>query len=52
MVFRKQAMANFRIQLTHRQGIVPMTRDYIAPEDARPRPREAATRPRLKLAGE
>src|SRR5205814_5985830 len=27
--FRKQNLMNFQIQLTKRQGIVPMTRDYI-----------------------
>ena len=29
MSFRKQNLMNFQIQLTKRQGIVPMTRDYI-----------------------
>ena len=29
MAFREQAMMVFQIQLTKRQGVVPMTRDYI-----------------------
>lgn len=52
MTFRKQGMMNFQIQLTKRQGVVPMTRDYIAHEEARLRALEGGTRPRLKLAGE
>ena len=52
MTFRKQAMMNFQIQLTRRQGVVPITRDYMPREEARLRAREGATGPRLKLAGE
>ena len=52
MTFRKQGMMNFQIQLTKRQGIVPMTRDYIAHEEARLRTLEGGTKPKLKLAGE
>jgi cyclopropane-fatty-acyl-phospholipid synthase len=52
MTFRKQGMMNFQVQLTRRQRVVPMTRDYIAREEARLRTLEGATRPRLKLAGE
>jgi len=52
MSFRKQAMMNFQIQLTKRQGIVPMTRDYIAREEARLRGIESGKAPRLQLAGE
>jgi len=52
MTFRKQAMMNFQIQLTRRQGVVPMTREYLPREEARLRAREGATQPRLKLAGE
>ena len=33
MAFREQAMMVFQLQLTKRQGIVPMTRDYIAREE-------------------
>ena len=34
MSFREQNMMVFQIQLTKRQGVVPMTRDYIAPRGA------------------
>lgn len=52
MSFRKQNMMNFQLQLTKRQGVVPMTRDYVAIEEARLRGVEQSTRPRLQLAGE
>jgi cyclopropane-fatty-acyl-phospholipid synthase len=52
MSFRKQNMMNFQIQLTKRQGVVPMTRGYIANEEARLRGRERNARPRLQIAGE
>jgi cyclopropane-fatty-acyl-phospholipid synthase len=52
MSFRKQNMMNFQIQLAKRQGVVPMTRDYVAREEARLRGLEQGSRPRLKLAGE
>ena len=52
MSFRKQNMMNFQIQLTRRQGVVPMTRDYIGNEEARLRGRESHARPRLQIAGE
>lgn len=52
MTFRKQDMMNFQIQLTRRQGVVPMTRNYIAFEEARLRAIEGGGKPRLKLAGE
>ena len=52
MAFRKQAMMNFQIQLTKRQGVVPMTRDYIGREEARLRGLESGNSPRLQLAGE
>jgi cyclopropane-fatty-acyl-phospholipid synthase len=35
MAFRKQNLMNFQIQLARRQGVVPMTRDYIAREEAK-----------------
>ena len=35
MTFREQGMMVFQIQLTKRQGVVPITRDYIAREEAR-----------------
>jgi cyclopropane-fatty-acyl-phospholipid synthase len=52
MAFRKQKMMNFQIQLTKRQGVVPMTRDYITREEARLRGIERGRRPRLQIAGE
>jgi cyclopropane-fatty-acyl-phospholipid synthase len=52
MSFRKQNLMNFQIQLTKRQGVVPMTRDYIAREEAKLRGIERGKRPRLQIAGE
>jgi cyclopropane-fatty-acyl-phospholipid synthase len=52
MSFRKQNVMNFQIQLTKRQGVVPMTRDYIVREEARLRAREHGGRPQFKMAGE
>jgi cyclopropane-fatty-acyl-phospholipid synthase len=52
MSFRKQDLMNFQIQLTKRQGVVPMTRDYIVREEARLRGVERSSRPRLQIAGE
>ncbi len=52
MAFREQAMMVMQIQLTKRQGVVPMTRDYIARESARLRALEGGQRPPLRLAGE
>jgi cyclopropane-fatty-acyl-phospholipid synthase len=52
MSFRKQNMMNFQIQLAKRQGVVPITRDYIEREEARLRGIERGTRPRLQIAGE
>ena len=52
MSFRKQNLMNFQIQLAKRQGVVPMTRDYIVSEEARLRGIERGTRPRLQIAGE
>ncbi len=52
MTFRKQGMMNFQIQLTKRQGVVPITRDYIGHEEARLRGLERGNKPKLKLAGE
>ncbi|HMM92316.1 cyclopropane-fatty-acyl-phospholipid synthase family protein [Bradyrhizobium sp.] len=51
MSFRKQNLMNLQIQLTKRQGIVPITRDYIAREEARLRGMELRRSPRLQLAG-
>jgi cyclopropane-fatty-acyl-phospholipid synthase len=52
MAFREQALMVFQLQLTKRQGIVPMTRDYIEREAARLRACETGQRAPLRLAGE
>jgi cyclopropane-fatty-acyl-phospholipid synthase len=52
MAFRKQNLMNFQIQLTKRQGVVPMTRDYLAQEESRLRRFELEKRPYLQMAGE
>ncbi|HEV2955064.1 MAG TPA: cyclopropane-fatty-acyl-phospholipid synthase family protein [Xanthobacteraceae bacterium] len=52
MAFRQQGMMVFQAQLTRRQGVVPMTRDYIMREEARLRGVEGGHRPPLRLAGE
>jgi len=52
MAFRHQGMMVMQIQLAKRQDVVPMTRDYIAGEEARLRGLERAHRPPLRLAGE
>jgi cyclopropane-fatty-acyl-phospholipid synthase len=51
MSFRTQGLMNFQIQLAKRQGVVPMTRDYIVSEEARLRGIERGKRPRLQIAG-
>jgi len=51
MSFRKQNLMNFQIQLTRRQGVVPMTRDYIVREKARLRARERSNPPQFQMAG-
>jgi cyclopropane-fatty-acyl-phospholipid synthase len=50
--FREQALMVMQIQLTKRQDVVPMTRDYIAREEERLRALEGGQRPPLRLAGE
>jgi cyclopropane-fatty-acyl-phospholipid synthase len=52
MAFRHQNMMVFQIQMTKRQGVTPMTRDYIVREEARLRGIERGARPPLRLAGE
>jgi cyclopropane-fatty-acyl-phospholipid synthase len=52
MAFRGQDMMVFQMQLAKRQGIVPMTRDYIAREEARLRVVEGNSRAPWRLAGE
>ena len=52
MSFREQNLMVFQIQITKRQGVVPMTRDYIMHEEQRLLAAETKRRPRLRLAGE
>jgi cyclopropane-fatty-acyl-phospholipid synthase len=52
MAFRQQGMMVFQIQLTKRQGIVPITRNYIADAEARLRKLERDRQPPLRIAGE
>jgi cyclopropane-fatty-acyl-phospholipid synthase len=52
MAFREEGMMVFQIQMTRRQGVVPVTRDYIAYSEAALRTIEQDQRPRLRLAGE
>jgi len=52
MSFREQNMMVFQIQLTKRQGVVPMTRDYIGREERRLRAAEGQQAAPLRLAGE
>ena len=52
MSFREQNLMVFQLQLTKRQGVVPITRDYIAREEARLRGSEGGSRAPLRLAGE
>jgi cyclopropane-fatty-acyl-phospholipid synthase len=52
MSFRKQNLMNFQIQMAKRQGIVPMTRDYIPLGEAKLRGVERKQRPQLQIAGE
>src|SRR5437764_12016720 len=52
MTFREQGMMVFQLQLTKRQDVVPVTRDYIGREEAHLRGLESGSRPPLRLAGE
>jgi len=52
MSFREQNMMNFQIQITKKQGVTPMTRDYIGHEERRLRGVEGKRHPPLRLAGE
>ena len=52
MSFREHAFMVFQLQLTKRQGVVPMTRDYILHEERRLRAAEGGQRMPLRLAGE
>jgi cyclopropane-fatty-acyl-phospholipid synthase len=50
--FRRHDMMVFQIQMTKRQGVVPITRDYIAQAESRLRALEGRRRTPLRLAGE
>jgi len=50
--FREQAMMNFQIQITKRQGVTPMTRDYIGEAERALLAHEYKHVPPLRLAGE
>ena len=52
VAFREQAMMVMQIQLAKRQDVVPITRDYIAREEARLRMLERGQHQPLRLAGE
>jgi cyclopropane-fatty-acyl-phospholipid synthase len=52
MSFREQNLMVFQIQLTKRQGVVPITRDYIMREEQRLRSSETKRFEPLRLAGE
>jgi len=52
LAFAKQNMMVFQLQLTKRQGVVPITRDYLAAAESRLRAREGGRRPPMRLAGE
>jgi cyclopropane-fatty-acyl-phospholipid synthase len=51
MSFRKQNLMNFQLQITKRQGVVPMTRNYIADGETKLRAIERGSRPKLHIAG-
>ncbi|MGB9045743.1 MAG: cyclopropane-fatty-acyl-phospholipid synthase family protein [Pseudolabrys sp.] len=52
MSFREQNMMVMQIQLTKRQGVMPITRDYIMGEEVRLAAAERKRPPPLRLAGE
>jgi cyclopropane-fatty-acyl-phospholipid synthase len=52
MSFREQNLMVFQIQLTKRQDVVPVTRDYIMREEQRLRAAETKRWTPLRLAGE
>ncbi len=52
MSFRKQNVMVMQIQLSKRQGVVPITRDYMTREEDRLRAVEGSKGPVLRLAGE
>ena len=52
MSFRYSGLMVLQLQLAKREGVVPITRDYIGREEARLRALEGGRRPPLRLAGE
>ena len=52
MAFRSQMLMNIQIQITKRQGVVPMTRTYVAEAEARLRRAEPKKATKFQLAGE
>ena len=50
--FEEGDLVNFQLQLVRNRDAVPITRDYIAREEARLRTLEGGHRPPLRLAGE
>ena len=52
MSFREQDMMVMQFQITKRQDVVPLTRDYITHEETRLRTLESGQRLPLRLAGE
>ncbi|MEX0842286.1 MAG: cyclopropane-fatty-acyl-phospholipid synthase family protein [Xanthobacteraceae bacterium] len=52
MSFRQHAMMVFQLQLTKRQDVVPITRDYILHQERRLRAAEGGQRTPFRLAGE
>ena len=51
MAFREQAMMNFQIQMTKRQDVVPLTRDYISQAETRLRNLEDACHEPISTGG-
>jgi cyclopropane-fatty-acyl-phospholipid synthase len=52
MTFRKQNLMNFQIQITKRQGVALMTRDYIGHEEKKVLAVERGKRSRPQITGE
>jgi len=52
MTFREQNFMVFQIQMSKRQGVVPITRSYMTEEEARLAGRDGKRRAPLRLAGE
>ena len=52
MAFRHQGMMIFQVQLAKREGVVPLTRNYIAEAEKALQKVERENRPGLRLAGE